>query len=344
MNLITLLPTLCLVSAALADSGASWMVLEGGEGAGKGKHVVLVSGDEEYRSEESFPMLAGILARRHGFRCTVLFAINKHTGEIDPNTLDNIPGLEALGTADLMVICTRFRELPDDQFRHIDAYVESGRPVVGIRPAVVAFRNRRNSRFFKYSSDNTTGDYAGGFGRQVLGSTWISHHGAHGQESSRGLLVPEMESHSILRGVETMWGPTDVYTITTPIPHAGRVLVMGQVLRGMKPDDAPSGKPTMPLAWTKDYPTRKGNARVFMTTMGASQDFESEGFRRMVVNACFWAVGLEDRIAPRSNVEFVGRYVPTPFGFDKFRKGVTPTALAADQKRAFSSGSFQKTP
>jgi hypothetical protein len=81
-----------------------------------------------------------------------------------------------------------------------------------------------------------------------------------------------------------------------------------------------------------------------MTTMGASQDFESEGFRRMVVNACFWAVGLEDRIAPRNNVEFVGRYVPTPFGFDKFRKGVTPAALAADQKRAFSSGSFQKTP
>ena len=308
-------------------------VLEGKSGPSIGKHIVFVSGDEEYRSEESLPMLAKLLAARHGFKCTVLFAINKQTGEIDPNTLDNIPGLEALATADLMVICTRFRELPEEQMKFVDAYLESGKPVIGIRPAVVSFRTKKDSAFFKYSSDNRAGDYAGGFGQQVLGSTWISHHGAHGKESTRGLIVEAQRSHPILRGVETMWGRTDVYTIRSPIPHDGQVLVMGQVLQGMKPDDAPSDKPQMPLAWTKNYPTAKGSARVFMTTMGDAQDFTNEHFRRMVVNACFWTVGLEEKISAKNNVAIVGQYEPTPFGFGKFKKGLKPFDLAAQAQR-----------
>jgi hypothetical protein len=329
---------LCLLFAGSTEAaqGPSRMVLHGTSGPGVGRHIVLVSGDEEYRSEESLPMLAKILARHHGFQCTVLFAVNQQTGEIDPNTTDNIPGLDALATADLMVICTRFRDLPDEQMKFVDAYMESARPVIGIRPAVVAFRNRKESRFFKYSSDNHRADYQDGFGQQVLGSTWIAHHGAHGKESSRGIPVEAMRSHPILRGVETMWGPTDVYTIRTPIPRDGQVLVMGQVLQGMKPDDAPSTKSMMPLAWTTRYVTAKGTGRVFMTTMGASQDFENESLRRLVVNACFWAVGLEDRIPAKAKVEYVGPYHPTPFGFNTYRKGVFPADLAAQAEREFA--------
>ena len=319
------------------DSTNAHFVLDGKAGAGVGRHVVFISGDEEYRSEESLPMLAKILAGRHGFKCTVLFAINQQTGEVDPNTVDNIPGLEALRSADLMVICTRFRALPDEQMKFIAAYLESGKPVVGIRPAVVAFRNKQGGSFFKYSADNKGPDYAGGFGQQVLGSTWISHHGEHGRESTRGVPVEAMKSHPILRGVETIWGPTDVYTIHTPIPQGGQVLVMGQVLQGMSPDAPLSAKSMMPLAWTKSYPAAKGTARVFMTTMGASQDFLNESFRRMVVNACFWALGLEDRVPPKTNVDWVGTYAPTPFGFNAFKKGMTPAKLAAEAKHAMSA-------
>jgi hypothetical protein len=318
-----------ITTQAGAASSQLWLTLEGKSGPGAGKHIVFVSGDEEYRSEESLPMLAKILAARHGFKCSVLFAINKRTGEIDPTTLDNIPGLHALETADLMVICTRFRELPDEQMQFVDAYLESAKPVIGIRPAVVAFRNKKEGHFFKYSSNNQSGEYTGGFGQQVLGSTWISHHGAHGKESTRGLLVEAQRANAILRGVDTMWGPTDVYTVRTPIPHNGQILVMGQVLQGMKPDDPPSDKPQMPLAWTKDYPTKRGNTRVFMSTMGDAQDFADENFRRMVVNACFWAVGRESEIPAKNDVEFVGTYVPSPFGFNKYRKGVLPADLAA---------------
>src|SRR6266699_2166182 len=87
-----------------------WVVYEGHDGPGKGKHVVLISGDEEYRSEEALPQLAKILARHHGFKCTVLFAIDPNDGTINPNKNNNIPGLEALQHADLMVIATRFRD------------------------------------------------------------------------------------------------------------------------------------------------------------------------------------------------------------------------------------------
>jgi hypothetical protein len=111
------------------------------------------------------------------------------------------------------------------------------------------------------------------------------------------------------------------------------VLVMGQVLKGMKPDDAPSDKPQMPLAWTKNYPTAKGNARVFMSTMGDAQDFTDEHFRRMIVNACYWAVGLEEKISAKNNVAVVGPYEPTPFGFGKFKKGLKPSDLAAQAQR-----------
>src|SRR5580698_3426910 len=89
------------------------------QGHAKGKNIVLISGDEEYRSEEGLPQLAKILATYHGFRCTVLFAIDPTNGTIDPNRNDNIPGLEALATADLMVIATRFRNLPDRQMKHV---------------------------------------------------------------------------------------------------------------------------------------------------------------------------------------------------------------------------------
>src|SRR5512147_1583650 len=115
-----------LLGGAIAIHAAG-IVFEGSKGPGKGKHIVLVSGDEEYRSEEALPQLGKILAAQHGFKCTVLFAIDPKTGEINPNVNNNIPGLEALKTADLMIIATRFRNLPDDQMQHIASYVESGK-------------------------------------------------------------------------------------------------------------------------------------------------------------------------------------------------------------------------
>jgi len=309
---------------------AAGVVYDGGDGPGKGKHIVLVSGDEEYRSEEALPQLGKILAKHHGFKCTVLFAIDEKDGTINPN-VSNIPGLEALATADLMVIFTRFRNLPDEQMKHVVNYLEAGKPVVGIRTATHAFNIPGGKTYSKYSYNAKDAGYQDGFGRQVLGETWISHHGRHGSQSTRGIVAKGQEGHPILRGIKDgdVWGPTDVYGVRLPLPGDSQPLVLGQVLTGMKFDDPPlDGKqndPMMPIAWTKTYSGSAGNkGRAFCSTIGAANDLVTEGTRRLLVNACYWAAGLEDKIPDKSNVALVGDYQPSNFKFGGFKPGVKP--------------------
>lgn len=323
--------TAVVVAAATARSAEPWVTYEP-SAAGTGKYVVLVSGDEEYRSEEALPQLAKILAVRHGFRCTVLFAINPSDGTIDPEVLDNIPGLEALAKADVMVIATRFRDLPDDQMKHIVDFVESGKPVIGLRTATHAFNFKKHKTYADWSFNSKT--WEGGFGRQVLGETWIAHHGKHGAESTRGVIAPGAQDSPLVRGCEDIWGPTDVYTVRLPLPGDSKPLVLGQVLAGMSPTDKPvegaKNDPMMPIAWTKSYKAPKSGktGRAFCTTMGAATDLESEGLRRLLVNAVYWAAGLEEKIPQRADVALVGEYKPLPFGFGKHRRGVKPADLA----------------
>jgi type 1 glutamine amidotransferase len=324
------------LSAVAARAADPWVIYEGGDGPGKGKHVVLVSGDEEYRSEEALPQLAKILAKRHGFKCTVLFAIDPKDGTINPGVTTNIPGLEALKTADLMVICTRFRSLPADQMKFIADYVAAGKPVVGLRTATHAFKYDKDSPFANWSWDSNAKGLEGGFGRKVLGETWVNHWGAHGSQSTRGLIVKGQEDNPILRGIKDgdVWGPTDVYEV-----HLGSEctpLLLGEVVKGMKPTDPPlegkKNEPMMPVAWTKSYSVKEGKTgRAFCTTLGASQDFATEGTRRLIVNACFWAAGLEGKIPAKTDVDLVGTYEPSPFKFGGHKKGVKPSDLESEK-------------
>lgn len=320
--LVTLVVALGSLSARADDP---WVVYEGGSGPGKGKHIVLVSGDEEYRSEEALPQLGKILAKHHGFKCTVLFAIDPKTGEINPNVNNNIPGLEALKTADLMIIATRFRNLPEEQMKHIVDYIDSGKPIIGMRTATHAFNGMKGA-YAKYNNGSKEKGFEGGFGKQILGEQWVNHHGGHKTQSTRGILAKDAETHPILKGIKDgdIWGPTDVYTVNLPLASRFKPLVMGQVLVGMKPDDKPlEGKkndPMMPVAWISD-----GKQRVFNTTMGSSTDLESEGMRRLLVNAAYWCVGLEKQIPDKSNVEIVGEYKPLPYSFNGYKKGVKPS-------------------
>jgi type 1 glutamine amidotransferase len=323
-----------LGSQLAALAGDPWLTVAGREGPGKGSRIVLVSGDEEYRSEEALTQLGKILAAHHGFDCTVLYSIDPKTGEIDPNEQTNIPGLEALREADLMVIATRFRDLPDEQMKEIDDYLKAGKPVVGLRTATHAFKIPKDRHFARYSWDNKEPVFTEGFGRQVLGETWINHHGHHGKESTRGLIAPDSKDHPILRGIADgeIWGPTDVYGVRLPLPGDSQPLVLGQVLAGMTPDavpvEGPKNDPLMPVAWTKTYAIDGGPAgRVFTTTMGAATDMEAEATRRLLVNACYWALGLDDKIPERSCVDIVGSFQPTPFGFNGARKGLKPGDL-----------------
>jgi len=291
---------------------------------GAGKRIVLVSGDDEYRSEQALPELASILSQRHGFDCTVLFAIDPKDGTIRPDFTTNIPGLEALDSADLMVLFTRMRDLPDAQMKHIVDYVEAGKPIVALRTATHAFELKSSPTYRRWSWNSQ--EWEGGFGRQVLGETWIAHHGKHKVQSTRALVAAGADRHAVLRGIGSgeIWVPTDVYKVRLPLAEGIEPLLLGQVLEGMKPGDPPvagaQNDPMMPVAWTKSY---KGG-RIVTTTMGSAEDLLNEAFRRLLVNACYWALGMEKRMPERADVALVGRYQPLAFGFGGFAKGLRP--------------------
>jgi len=336
LSLLALTALLSVLSPRGASAEGAGVVYDGFDGPGKGKHIVLVSGDEEYRSEEALPMLGKILAKHHGFKCTVLFAIDPKDGTINPN-VSNIPGLEALKTADVMIIFTRFRNLPDDQMQHIVDYLETGKPVFGIRTATHAFNFPKESKFAKYGWTYGGDDYKQGFGRQVLGETWINHHGAHGSQSQRGIIAPEAKDHPIVRGIKDgdIWGPSDVYGVRLPLPGDSKPVVLGQVLKGMKFDDEPlegdKNNPMMPIAWTKTYEAKSGKkGRVFTSTLGAATDLTAEGSRRLFVNAVYWCLGMEDQIPEKSKVDIVGEYEPRPFRNNGFKEGMKPADYKLD--------------
>ena len=337
MRLLNLLVTMLGLTAGVI-AAADGVVYEGKDGPGKGKHIVLLSGDEEYRSEEAMTQLGRILAVRHGFKCTVLYAINPQSGEIDPLTKNNIPGIEALDSADMCVMLLRFRELPDEQMKHFVDFVNSGKPILGLRTSTHAFAYSKDSKsaYAKYDWKNK--DWPGGFGRQVLGETWVAHHGWHAHEATLGIIEPSAKDHPILRGVTQVFGPTDVYTANPP-PDC-TVLMRGEVLTGMNPNDPPvvgkqkptdkyeKNNPMQPLVWLRNYTGETGKtSKIIATTMGCAVDLKSEGFRRILVNACYWALGFEDKISARNNVDIVGEYNASGFGFGKFVKGLKPTDL-----------------
>lgn len=321
--LTSILGTSALTAQTLVFEGAG----PGDHLPGAGKHVVFVSGDEEYRSEEALPMLARIVARRHGFKATVLFAIDPESGVIDPDNQNNIPGLEALRGADMMVLFTRFRELPDEQMKHIVDYLESGGPVLALRTATHAFFYQKNEESPYASWGWRSETWPGGFGQQVLGETWVAHHGKHGSESTRGVVERANADHPLLRGVEDVWGPTDVYAVEH-LPEDAEVLLRGQILDGMSPDSNAvadeRNDPMMPVAWVRRHRWPNGNtSRVVTTTMGAATDLLNAGLRRFLVNAVYFGAGLE--VPDHANVETVGPYNPSDFGFAGAIEGRRPS-------------------
>jgi hypothetical protein len=317
---------LTLPAAALAQN-PHLVVYQGTSGPGAGKHIVFLAGDHEYRSEETLPALARILAKHYGFKCSVFFTTDPKTGFIEPGS-SHISGLEALRTADLMVIFLRFQDFPDAEMQHIVDYLDLGGPVVGFRTATHAFQIlRKDAKFLKYTWKHGA-EYPGGFGRQILGETWVSHYGKNHAQSSKLLLQADQATHPILRGVKDVWVQSGGYT-AAPI-EGSQILAMGQILDGMTPDSPPAaGKELMPVAWYRTYTTPSGKSgRVFTTTHGASEDLLNEGFRRMSVNACLWAAGLESAIRPASDISFVGPFQPSTYSFGGFVKGVKPADVA----------------
>jgi type 1 glutamine amidotransferase len=326
LQLLICVTLACLTAGAVQAADPKPLVYEGGDGPGRGKHVVFIAAEEAYRSELSMPLMARILSR-HGFRCTVLFAIAPETGTIDPRVKGNIPGLEALETADLMVAFFRWRELPDDQVQHIVDYAESGRPIIGIRNATHPFRYSSGSTSEFVRLDWASKNPVGGWGRVVLGETWVAHYGTNLVESTRCDVISAGASHPIFRGIShSFWVPDDVYGISDKLEGDSQPLLVGQPLLGWSADDKPNpDKAPIPIAWTKTYTGAAGiAARVFTTTMGHGDAFKIADYRRMLTNASYWCLGMEDAIDPYSDVAITGSYDPGAAGAKGLKLGLKP--------------------
>ena len=237
---------------------------------GGGKKVVLVAGDEEYRSEETMPMLAKILAKKHGFNCIVLFSTDPQTGYIDPNNQGNIRGTETLADADLMIIGTRFRQLPDDAMANFAKFLNAGKPVIGIRTATHAFTGKAKTGDFKWSE----------FGLKILGEKWVSHHGAHKKEGTRSVVEAANSKNEVLRGVGEIFALSDVYGAPDVKADSDTILLRGAVTESLDPKSknlvGPKNEPMQPIAWLHDYTAPNGTTKghSFCTTMGAAVDYQ----------------------------------------------------------------------
>ncbi|MCA9135793.1 MAG: ThuA domain-containing protein [Planctomycetales bacterium] len=288
--------------------------------------VVLVAGDEEYRSEESMPMLAKILSVHHGFDCTVLFSMSEDGTYVDPNHSAGIVGWEALDDADLMIIGTRFRTPSESQAAHITRFIDAGKPLIGIRTATHAFNGKGS-----FGGDVTYGS----FGRKILGEQWVSHHGQHKRQGARGVLVDGTKNHPILNSVTDVFAPSDVYGVTH-LTDDDTILLRAAVTESLDPKsaniDGAKNDPMQPFAWLHHYVSPNGTkGQSFCTTAGASVDLVNEDLRRMIVNAVYFLT--EKPVPEKADVSFVDPFYRTFFGFINDKEywanlGIRPTDFA----------------
>ena len=230
-----------------------------------------------------------------------------------------------------MIIATRFRDLPDEQMKHIDRVRRGGQ--ADHRHADGHPRLQHPGRQdLRRSTACNSKDWDGGFGRQILGETWINHHGHHGKESTRGVIAQGMKDHPIVRGCEDIWGPTDVYTVRLPLPGDSKPLVLGQVLEGheARPTSRSTSKkndPMMPIAWTKTY---KGEQGPDGPGLHHHDGRRQRTWRARACAGCWstpptgaWAWRTRSPRGPTSTSS--ASTSRSYFGFGKFKKGVKPS-------------------
>ncbi len=236
-------------------------------------HVVFIAAEDEYRSELTLASLAKD-AQARGWSTTLL------TAAPDQSNPSNIPGLEALDRADLVVLYLRFRTLPAEQVAHLDRYLKRGGPIVGLRTSTHAFAYPQGHPLAEWNS----------FGQRVLGAPWIRHFG---HDSTTDVShAPTAAKDPLLEGVApTFHVRSWLYDLEGRFPPPGaRILLMGQSCDAQS-RQVPSRRPS-PVAWTHHTPW---NSRVFMTTLGHPEDFQSPSFRKLLRNAMDWAMREETR-------------------------------------------------
>ena len=238
-------------------------------------HVVVVVGTHHYSAHLTMPPFSKELERL-GFKTTLVMG----DGDPEKKTKNVLPGIEALADADVLVIYARFLNLPENEWKHVEKYFKSGKPVIGLRTS---------NHAFKFPVVDPRSQWNDGFGKRVLGTPYIAH-----QETKTNVsAVSKYKTHEILSGIPRPKWESSAKLYLTRLQPGCVPLVIGEG----------EGKPrllekkfgtiqvnlseTDVVAWTWK---NEWNARVFATTLGHASDFAEESFTRMLVNSVYWAV------------------------------------------------------
>ena len=221
-----------------------------------------------------------------------------------------------------------------------DKLLRAGKPIVALRTSTHAFNGLpKGSPWETWNYNNQ-----GGFGKRVLGETWLTHWGKHKVEATRGVIEASQRENPLLRGMTGIFGDTDVYEAYPPADAT--MLVRGVVLNGMTPDAAPAdyrkprstdkqeqgvNDPPMPVVWTRLNKNDNGTTnRILTTTMGSATDLENEGLRRLVVNGVYWGLGFD--VPDKADVTYVDEYVPRSTASMAFAKGCAPRTSSSGRR------------
>jgi type 1 glutamine amidotransferase len=255
-----------LLLTLVAFGGSDLLVSSPAAAQGTGPpRVVFLIGEDEYKTELTLPAFAKSDLEPAGLQVTIV-----HAAKDDPN---DFPGMvEALADADLVFVSVRRRTPPQDQLDALRAYLDRGKPLVGIRTACHAFALRPKDKPAPGRAQWPD------FDPQVIGGHYVNHHGAG--PKSAVTVAPGASGHAVLRGVDAakLEGNGSLYRVS-PLEPGTTPLLIGTI----------PGKDPEPIAWTHTYGPRQ--ARVFYTSFGHIDDFNEPGFRRLLTNAVLWALG-----------------------------------------------------
>ena len=301
------------------------------QGEINGKHIVLIAGDEEYRSEEAMPMMGEVLAR-HGFKCSILFSLGDDGKTVDPNKQSSLSHPQAIDSADMIFLNIRFRNWPDETMGKFQAAMERGAAVMALRTTTHAFKIPGNSKHARYSFNHKGPDWKGGFGREILGETWVNHHGHHAFEGCRARVEQGQENHPAMKGVGEIFVTSDVYGANPKTPST--VLMRGYVTKTLdsKSAEIPSkNKPAQPVVWTREFTWPNGKtSKVLTSTMGAGIDLLDDNLRLLLVNAAHERLGLN--VPDKVDASLPAGYKPSFYKVGKYRQGCTPADFISGGK------------
>jgi type 1 glutamine amidotransferase/nicotinamidase-related amidase len=236
----------------------------------KRPHLVIVTAEDEYKTEETLPEFAKKQLGKD-FRVSFVFA--------DSKVRNHLPGLEVLNDADVALISVRRRVLPKEQLQTVRNFVASGKPLVGIRTASHAFSLFPGQKLAEGLADWPD------FDKEVLGATYTGHHGV--TRKTTVAVAPGADKDPILAGVKGPFATASTLYRSRPLAAGTTPLLIGQ---------AEGVKQTEPVAWTWK---RQDGGRTFYTSLGHPDDFKQESFVALLRNGIHWAAGLPIGNAPR---------------------------------------------